>query len=84
MWPDFINGLYESLAGLFVLNHCRVLLKHKQVKGVSIASIVFFTSWGFWNLFYYPHLGQVFSFLGGLFIVLANCFYVYLLFRYKE
>jgi hypothetical protein len=29
-WPDMVNGSYEALAGVFVLNHCRVLLRHKS------------------------------------------------------
>lgn len=75
-WPDVINGLFEALAGLMVLNHCRVLRQHKEVRGVSILSCAFFTAWGFWNLFYYPHLGQMWSFVGGLVIVAANALWV--------
>ena len=59
---DLINGLFEALAGLFVLNHCRVLHAHKQARGVSIVSSGFFTLWGVWNLYYYPALNQPLSF----------------------
>lgn len=45
-WPDIINGTFEALASLMVLNHCRVLLKDRTVAGVSIASTIFFTLWG--------------------------------------
>jgi len=82
--PDLINGIFEFSAGFFVLNHCRVVIKEKAVKGVSIISIVFFTSWGYWNLYYYPHLEQWLSFLGGLFIVVANSIWVVLLIKYKR
>ncbi len=82
--PDFINGLFEATAGFAVLNHCRQVLKDKDVKGVSIASTIFFTSWGFWNLYYYPHLDQWFSFTGGLFIVASNTLWVVLMIYYKK
>jgi hypothetical protein len=80
---DLINGAFEALAGLFVLNHCRAVLKDKAVAGVSVVSVVFFSAWGFWNLYYYPSLGQVWSFYGGLLIVFANIAWVFLLLKYR-
>jgi len=74
-----INGLYEGFGALFVLATCRNLWKSKQPWGVSIVGICFFTSWGIWNLYYYPHLHQWYSFFGGVCIVLSNALYVYLL-----
>ena len=82
MTPDLINGLFEAFAGLFVLNHCRVLLHDRAVAGVSIASVAFFTLWGIWNLWYYPNLGQLWSLAGAVFIVLANAVYVGLLIHF--
>jgi len=80
---DFINGSFELLAGLFVLNHCRVLYAHKEARGVSLASVAFFTLWGFWNLYYYPTLQQPLSFYGGLFVVAANAVYLGMMFSYR-
>ena len=84
MWPDLVNGLFEGLAGFMILNHCRVLYKDKKVRGISVLSTFFFSLWGVWNLFYYPHLGQWISFVGGLFIVAANFLWVYLLVYYTR
>jgi hypothetical protein len=84
MMIDTINGMFEALAGLFALNHCRVLCRDKAVAGVSIASTVFFACWGVWNLYYYPALGQWLSFAGGLFIVSANAIYISLLVYFKH
>ena len=80
---DLINAAFECLAGFMVLNHCRVLLKDKAVAGISILSTFFFSLWGVWNLYYYPSLGQWWSFFGGLFIVVANFLWVALLLKYK-
>lgn len=82
--PDLINGLFESLAGLMVLNHCRVLYADKSTRGVSIISSIFFTMWGFWNLYYYPTLNQYISFYGGLFVVAANAVYVGMMLFYRR
>lgn len=71
-WPDAVNGAFEALAGLSGINNCRTLYRDKKVRGVSKASTAFFVSWGIWNLFYYPHLGQWISFVGGLFITVTN------------
>lgn len=80
---DLINGGFEAVAALFTLNHCRVLLRDRAVAGVSIASMAFFTLWGVWNLWFYPHLGQAWSFAGGVLLVAANALYVALLCRFS-
>ena len=84
MWADNVNGLYEGLAGLFILNNCRMVLRDKAVKGVSIVSVVFFASWGVYNLYYYPSLGQWSSFFGGLSVVTANMIWIGLMLKYRK
>lgn len=75
-FPDYINGAFEVLGAVAIFGHVRRVLKDKAVAGVSIASTMFFASWGFWNLYYYPHLGQWASFAGGIAIVLGNCIWI--------
>jgi hypothetical protein len=79
MTADMVNGLYEGLGALFILGHCRSLWNSKQPWGVSILGVIFFTSWGGWNLYYYPSLNQWYSFFGGLAIVSSNALYIGLL-----
>lgn len=83
MIQDIINGGFEFAAGLAVLRHCAVLQRDRQVRGVSIPAMFFFTAWGFWNIYYYPFLGQPFSFVGGIFVTVANCGYLALLMQYR-
>ncbi|HYT43599.1 MAG TPA: hypothetical protein VEP90_14770 [Methylomirabilota bacterium] len=83
MTPDMINGIYEAIGGLLILNHCRAVLRDKAVAGVSILSTTIFTTWGIWNLYYYPSLDQWWSFMGGIVIVLANALWVTLLLKYR-
>lgn len=84
MSPDFFNALFEVSAGFFVLNHCRVLFQHKSTRGVSIVSTIFFCFWGFWNIYYYPAIGQFWSFAGGVFVVIANTVYVVMMLHYNK
>jgi fumarate reductase subunit C len=79
---DTVNGLYEMLGGLFLLYNCFVLYKHKQVRGISAVPVAFFTTWGIWNLWYYPSLNQWLSFSGGCLIVVANMIWITMMIYY--
>lgn len=73
---DIINGVFECGGGFAILLSVRRLHRDKQVKGVHPLPVLFFTTWGLWNLFYYPSLGQWMSFAGGLFIVIVNAIWL--------
>lgn len=81
---DLINSGFEASAGFFVLNHCRVLMREKAVRGLSVVSIIFFSMWGIWNIVYYPSLGQWFSFCGGIFVTTANMIYTMMILYYRR
>lgn len=82
--PDLINGLFELCGSVFIILNIRQVLKDKEVKGVYWPAMMFFTVWGYWNIFYYPHLNQWLSFLGGLAIAACNSVYVFLLIYYSR
>lgn len=84
IWPDVVNGSFELLAGFACWLHVRALWHSKRVQGVSIISFAFFTVWGYWNMFYYPHLEQWFSFFGGFAIVVMNTVWVVLAITYTR
>jgi hypothetical protein len=71
-WPDLINGLFELAGGFALLANVLRLHRDKELKGVHWAPTLFFTSWGLWNLYFYPAVGAWFSFAGGLVIVVIN------------
>lgn len=83
MTPDLVNGLFELVGGLLLLLHCRRLLRDKEVKGVSLPPALFFLGWGYWNMYFYPNLGQWWSFAGGLVVVSANTLWVGLMVWYE-
>lgn len=82
--PDLVNAAFEFGGALAIGASVLRLVKDKQVHGVSLWMIGFFTSWGLWNLFYYPHLGQTWSFVAGIVVLLANLAYLSLLIHYSE
>lgn len=69
---DLINGAFEAVGSVMLWRNVAQLHKDKEVKGVHWNATAFFTTWGYWNLYYYPSLEQWWSFAGGLSIVLAN------------
>jgi hypothetical protein len=83
-WQDLINASFEAFGAVAILMHCSALYKAKNFEGVSLSSCIFFWAWGVWNLYYYPHLGQLFSFAAGVAIMLANCLWIGLLLYYRK
>lgn len=73
---DRVNGLFEFVGAVFALLNISKLLTDRSVRGVYWPSVAFWTIWGGWNLYYYPALGQWFSFFGGLLLVFFNAFWV--------
>lgn len=82
--PDLINGLFELLGAVAIFGHVRRLLIDRHVAGVSIPATFLFASWGFWNLFYYPHLGQWWSTAGAVAIVTGNVVWIVLMIHYTR
>lgn len=83
IWPDMVNAGFEGFAGLVSIINIRQILKDKYVSGVSWMPVLFFTSWGFWNLFFYTHLNQWFSAGAGLLITSVNIWWLYLYWLYN-
>ncbi len=83
MTPDMINGIFELFGGMFLILNCRRIYLDKELKGVSILPVIFFTSWGYWNMFFYPSMGAWYSFYGGMFIAITNTVWLALVIYYK-
>ena len=81
---DLINGGFEFFSGVLQILNIIRLVKDKKVQGISIVPFIFFTLWGYWNLAYYPLLGQTLSFAGGILIVTTNTIWLALYIKYKK
>lgn len=84
MTPDHINGCFEFIGGVLLLLNCRRMYRDKEVKGMSIWPVMFFTSWGYWNVFFYPSLEQWWSFYGGLMVAVANTLWISMILYYRK
>jgi len=70
---DIINALFEGFGALFTWRNAFQLRRDREIKGVYWPITVFFATSGLWKLlYYYPSLGQWFSFSAGCFLVLGN------------
>lgn len=83
-WPDAINAFFESIGCFFIATSIVKLHKQKIVRGVSWLHAGFFATWGYWNIFYYPHLDQWLSFAGGMGITIANTIWLSQLIYYTR
>jgi hypothetical protein len=69
---DALNGLFELFGAVFAWRNALQLYRDREIRGVYWPAWVFFTAWGLWNLYYYPSLGQWFSFGSGCLLVCGN------------
>lgn len=84
MSPDLINAGFELVGGVFVAMSIREVLRTHSTEGVHWSTVLFFTSWGCWNLFYYPHLDQPASTLGAVGVALTNAIWLFLIWKYRK
>jgi hypothetical protein len=81
---DLINSFFEFFSGILVLLNVWQTYKDKGTKGISIIPILFFTMWGYWNLYFYPSVKCWLSFMGGLVIVGVNSIWIGQILYYRR
>lgn len=81
--PDIPNAIFEVAGiGAIAANIAQVL-KDKKVHGVSPWAVGLFMLWGWWNLYFYSALAQVFSFYVCLLGCVLYATYIGLLLYYR-
>ena len=80
---DVINGLLEFVGGVALWANVRRLLIDREVKGVQWQSVSFFWAWAAWTIYWYPALGQWWSFVGACWMLAANTAWMGLLIYYS-
>lgn len=81
---DLINALFEVFGAIFLSLNCFRLYKDKVVKGVSMLPTIFYSSWGAWNVFFYPVNGFILSGIAGVLVLLVNMVWLGMAWYYRE
>lgn len=79
---DLINALFELGGALLTWMNVRQIWLDKGHRGLYVPAIVVFALWGAWNLYYYYHLKQMFSWYATWVMVAANFSWVALLLHF--
>jgi fatty acid desaturase len=82
--PDHINAAFEGLGAVFTWRNALQLHRDRQVRGVYWPITAFFAAWGVWNLYFYPAIGQWWSFGAGAFLVIGNLAWVALAVKWRR
>jgi hypothetical protein len=64
--PDVINAVFEIVGSVATWGTFAAIRKDRGYAGTRIPLMAFFTSWGFWNLYFYSHLLQWLSLVASL------------------
>jgi hypothetical protein len=81
---DLVTSLFQIGAVIFLLDNIRTLLKDRQLKGVSIGMISFFTLWGYWGIYMFHMLKQPFSMWTNVAIAAAYTVWLLLALYFKK
>ena len=75
---DASNGAFEIVGSFFIWLSVYSLWKDRHYAGVHFGLMVFYAGWSVWDLFFYWHLGQMFSFYAGFNSMMASVLWVIL------
>ena len=80
---DQINSGFIFIAALFYVLNLFKLIKDKDVKGISKLSIVFFSLWNIWTLFFFLMVTEFWWTITAYIIVsVLNVTYIILMIKY--
>jgi len=84
MFNDIGNAIFEFFGAIVVYINIYKIVKDKKVRGVFWPVWIFYSLWGFWNLYYYPSVDCWWSFTSGILLVISNTAWVTLAFKYRK
>lgn len=81
---DLINAFFEFSGFLLVLPSLLKAYNLKMIRGVHIATPLFFLCWGVFNLFFYTHLDQWYSTLAAGLMIIGNLIWTWMVWVYSK
>jgi hypothetical protein len=82
--PDLLNAGFECFSAVVSSLNIRAILQDKKVQGISVWPTIGFTSWGLFNLYYYPYLNQWYSAVAAMGMVVVNSTWLYLVWKFRK
>ena len=80
---DQINSVFIFVASVFYALNLITLIKDKDVKGISKLSIIFFSVWNLWTLFFFVQTSEFWWTIAAYVIVaVLNVIYLFFMFKY--
>jgi hypothetical protein len=73
---DQINAGFEMAGAISRTFDCVQLYRAKRFVGGSLFTAFFFLMWGFFNIVFYPSLGQTYSYLAALALTTMNALWL--------
>lgn len=80
---DLINSAFSILSCVFIIPTLLTTYNHKKVVGVHWITPLFFMIYGFWNIAFYWHLGQLLSIGPAAAMLCCNAVWLSLVIRYR-
>lgn len=81
---DFVNSLFNWVAAIFVIANALDIYRKQDVAGHTLPSVIFFTVWAFFSIFYFAGLGQWWSVVPTVAMAIANGVLMTLVFRFRR
>tara|TARA_Y100000356_G_C11247594_1_gene284937 strand:- start:768 stop:1034 length:267 start_codon:yes stop_codon:yes gene_type:complete len=82
---DKINSAFIFVASIFYFLNLITLIKDKDVKGISKLSILFFSIWNIWTLFFFIQVSEFWWTIAAyVMVTLLNLVYIFLMFKYSR
>ena len=82
--PDLINGAVEFAGSLAAWANVVTLYRDRGYAGISVGVMGFFAARSLWRGWFYLHLGQPMSVIGGCSNAFAYCLFVILMIHFGK
>jgi len=84
MSVDVCTFIWLLLAALFTCKHAYATYTARSARSVSLLATVFFTALSGWNIYFFAHLGQLWSCAGSVNLFVAHAGWIGLQLRYRD
>jgi len=81
---DVFNATFEMVGACIGWINVRKIWTDKKVVGIAWATYIFFSSWGYWNIYFYSSVNCTLSWAAGIFLALANTTWTLLAIKYRK